>query len=165
MRLSKQTSDAVKILTACARADDGPVKAATLSEEVGVTKQLGLKLVNGLARLGYVETIRGPRGGLRLARPAHEISLGQVVRDFEALRAKQTDTTGDEEALSPMLDTAFEAFVSVLDAHTIADLAAAGPGAGPGVSPGSRPAKSKTKTRRTPGRRPRRSETRSAAPR
>lgn len=124
MRLSKQTSDAVKILTACARTDASR-KAAEIADEIGITKQVGLKLVNMLARLGYVATVRGPRGGLRLAKPATAISVGQVVRDLEARRA--SPATDDEDAvgaLSPFLDDAFDAFVSVLDAHSIADLAA-----------------------------------------
>lgn len=127
MRLSKQTSDAVKILTVCAQADGGsrPVKVAAISEATGITKQLGLKLVNMLARLGYVETIRGPRGGFRLARAAGEISVGSLVRDFEGQRS--TPDAGSETGLTPVLDDAFEAFVKVLDGHTIADLAAREP--------------------------------------
>lgn len=125
MRLSKQTSDAVKILTVCARADGEPRKAADIAAEVGITKQVGLKLVNMLARLDYVTTVRGPKGGLRLARPAVSISVGQVVRDLEAQRVAQAPDYDDSPgALSPFLDDAFDAFVSVLDAHTIADLAA-----------------------------------------
>ncbi len=127
MRLTKQTSDAVKILTLCARAevDAAPLKVAVIAEAAGITRQLGLKLVNALAHLGYVTTVRGPRGGIRLARPAAEIPVGSVVRDFEQRRTAGDVNVGDD--LHPMLDSAFEAFVAVLDLHTIADLAAREP--------------------------------------
>jgi Rrf2 family nitric oxide-sensitive transcriptional repressor len=41
------------------------------------------KVVNQLARLGYIRSIRGAGGGISLARDAAKISVGEVVTDFE----------------------------------------------------------------------------------
>ncbi|GAC1337389.1 MAG: Rrf2 family transcriptional regulator [Isosphaeraceae bacterium] len=41
------------------------------------------KVVNQLGRLGYVKNLRGPKGGMELAKKPSEISVGAVVRAFE----------------------------------------------------------------------------------
>jgi Rrf2 family nitric oxide-sensitive transcriptional repressor len=41
------------------------------------------KVVHQLGRLGYVHNVRGPGGGIELARSAEGITVGEVVRDFE----------------------------------------------------------------------------------
>lgn len=131
MRLSKQTSDAVKVLVLCARDTNRFVKVAEVAEQVQVTKPLGLKLVNLLARLGYLETVRGPNGGVRLARDPETLTLGEVVRDLEAFGMRDTGdqahtdrTHGDPATgLQGYVDDAFRAFLAVLDQQTIGALA------------------------------------------
>lgn len=123
MRLSKQTSDAIKILVILAHADGQLLKVADVAAEVPVPKPLGLKLVNLLARLEYVETVRGPRGGIRLATPACDMTIGRLVRDLEAMQA-QHENGEDSDSFERFVDNAFDAFLAVLDQHTIADMAA-----------------------------------------
>jgi Rrf2 family nitric oxide-sensitive transcriptional repressor len=41
------------------------------------------KVVHQLGRLGYVRNVRGPRGGIELARNPADVTVGAVVRDFE----------------------------------------------------------------------------------
>ena len=41
------------------------------------------KVVNQLARLGYIRSLRGAGGGISLARDAAKISVGEVVTAFE----------------------------------------------------------------------------------
>jgi Rrf2 family protein len=131
MRLTKQTGHAIRILTDCAQAGGELVKAAELSKRLGITKQNVFKIVHILSRAGFVAAVRGPSGGVRLAKAANLIRIGDVVRTIEV-----TDVEIDGEAsatakplqktasINAVLDEALTAFVSVLDQHTLADLAA-----------------------------------------
>lgn len=126
MRLTKSTSHALRILIDCARAPGQLVKVAELSERLEITQQNVFKIVNLLARAGLIEAVRGRNGGVRLARPAQAIRIGDVVRASEVTRV-----TIDEDAaagrarghVNRVLDDALDAFIDVLDRHTIADMA------------------------------------------
>jgi len=127
MRLTKSTSHAIRILIDCARAGDQLIKVAELSERLEITQQNVFKIVNLLARAGLIEAMRGRNGGVRLARPANLIRIGDVVRATEVTRvAIEEDGTaavrGRGHDVNRVLDDALEAFIDVLDRHTIADM-------------------------------------------
>lgn len=90
-----------------------------------------LKILQSLTKSGYVKSVRGRNGGIRLAKPAKYIGLGEVVRrvedNFELAECFQD---GEAECplvtscgLSSSLKRALDAFFSVLDEYTIHDLA------------------------------------------
>jgi Rrf2 family nitric oxide-sensitive transcriptional repressor len=87
------------------------------------------KIVQDLAEAGVVRTLRGARGGVMLARPPGEISLGAVVRRLERGQALVECFRPDGGAccLSPdcrlrgVLQDAREAFMAVLERTTLAD--------------------------------------------
>lgn len=87
-------------------------------------------VVNKLAQHGFIETIRGRGGGIRLARPASEISVGDVARAFERSTPFAVCFEGGENdcpiksacKLRGLLCDALDAFYAVLDRATIADL-------------------------------------------
>ena len=90
-----------------------------------------MKLVHQLGREGFVRTIRGKNGGVELAMPAHEIGVGAVFRAMEGnfnLVECFADTSACPIAgpcvLSRVLDEALQAFLEVLDRHTLEDLLA-----------------------------------------
>jgi Rrf2 family transcriptional regulator, nitric oxide-sensitive transcriptional repressor len=127
MRLTKSTSHAIRILIDCARAGDQLIKVAELSERLEITQQNVFKIVNLLARAGLIEAMRGRNGGVRLARPAAQIRIGDVVRATEVTRvAIEEDgvatARGRGHGVNRVLDDALEAFIDVLDRHTIADM-------------------------------------------
>jgi Rrf2 family protein len=129
MRLTKSTSHAIRILIDCARAGDRLTKVAELSQHLQITQQNVFKIVNLLARAGLIEAVRGRNGGVRLARPAHAIRIGDVVRATEVTRVEIEDGTTvrarkQGRGVNRILDDALGAFIDVLDRHTLADMAA-----------------------------------------
>ena len=147
MRLTKQTSYALRILLHCALQPERQVRASDIAKAYQITEFNVLKIVPLLVQGGFVQTIRGRRGGLKLARPAHEIRIGDVVRLTEETTI-QADCFGQLDEICPILPaspinrifgSAVLAFIEVLDQHTLADLVAARrPGARqPGADPAS----------------------------
>jgi Rrf2 family protein len=130
MRLTKSTSHAIRILIDCARAGDRLIKVAELSERLQITQQNAFKIVNLLARAGLIEAMRGRNGGVRLARPAKDIRIGDVVRATEVTHVEIEDGSAGhrprrDHGVNQILDDALGAFIEVLDQHTLADMAAA----------------------------------------
>jgi Rrf2 family nitric oxide-sensitive transcriptional repressor len=126
MRLTKSTSHAIRILIDCARAPERLIKVAELSEHLEITQQNVFKIVNLLARAGLIEAMRGRHGGVKLARPASTIRIGDVVRATEVTHVEIEDGRGRRgrgRGVNQILDDALEAFIDVLDQHTLADMA------------------------------------------
>ena len=141
MRLTKSTSHAIRILIDCARAGSELTKVATLSQRLGITQQNVFKIVNVLTKAGLVEAMRGRHGGVRLARPADQIRIGDVVRATEGTHVEIEE--GAQAAkrgrggVNRILDDALGAFIEVLDQHTIADMAQSKAKGQPPVVPAS----------------------------
>ncbi len=82
------------------------------------------KVVHHLGKLGYLQTVRGKSGGFRLAKPASEINIGQVVRSLENSLAP-IDCSKPYCLLTPacqlkgVLGEAVNAYLAVLDAYTL----------------------------------------------
>lgn len=133
MRLNKSTSHAVRILIDCAKAGDRLIKVADIAQRLDITQQNAFKIVHLLSKAGFLASVRGRHGGVRLARPAAKIRIGDVVRSIELVGDGKGP--GSHASLNQIVDDALEAFISVLDQHTLAEMAEAGQGmadAGPG---------------------------------
>lgn len=129
MRLTKQTGHAIRILIHCAEAGDTLIKTAEISNHLDITKQNVFKIVFILSRAGFIAAMRGPSGGVKLAKPASQIRIGDVVRAIEVTDVEIDGETGAAIApergsgsINRVFDDAMTAFVSVLDQHTLADL-------------------------------------------
>jgi Rrf2 family nitric oxide-sensitive transcriptional repressor len=109
-----------------------PHRFSTIGEiatAYGISANHLMKVVQTLAGSGDVTTLRGPHGGLRLARPAEDIRLGDVIRRTESDAALAAcfgtpENCGIQAAcvLTGILAKALAAFMEVLDSHTLADL-------------------------------------------
>lgn len=132
MRLTRQTSHAIRILIHCARAPDELIKVAEIADQLGITQQNVFKIVHLLARAGFLQAMRGRYGGVRLAREPRAIRIGEVVRAMEIMDVALDDETprerisGHNQLISRVLDDALEAFISILDQHTLEDMAQTG---------------------------------------
>jgi Rrf2 family transcriptional regulator, nitric oxide-sensitive transcriptional repressor len=130
MRLTQFTDNALRCLTFLALSDDELKTARDIATRMGMSADHLVKVIQRLTQLGYVETTRGWKGGVRLARPADTIVVGEVVRQTEQSFALVAcfDADGDACpiapacALAPALDEALQAFLAVLDRYTLADL-------------------------------------------
>ena len=124
MRLNKSTSHAVRILIDCAKAEGRLIKVAEISERLDITQQNAFKIVHLLSKAGFLSSVRGRHGGVRLARPAAKIRIGDVVRSIETLGQEEQKEVG-RGSLHSIVDDALDAFISVLDQHTLEDMAGA----------------------------------------
>ena len=83
LRLNRITDYAVVVLTQMANEPDKRVTAPQLSEESNVPAPTVAKLLKALAKEGVLASQRGVNGGYRLARPAGDISMLEVIRALE----------------------------------------------------------------------------------
>ncbi|WP_137391726.1 RrF2 family transcriptional regulator [Rhodoligotrophos defluvii] len=136
MRLTKMTSYALRILIHCGQTPSRKVKTSDIAQAYQITEANVSKVVQLLVRAGLLETVRGPGGGLTLARAPEEIRIGDIIRATEDTTI-QTDCFGqgvDECAIlkavpiNRVFDNAVNAFIEVLDRHTLAEFIRARPG-------------------------------------
>lgn len=122
MRISKTTHGAIKLLTFVARTNDGLVKIGPMAESLDIPEQNAFKIVHLLSRAGFLSAVRGRRGGVRLARPATEIRIGEVVMAIERMTLDGDGHTPEPRRIEGLFDDALDAFVAVLNQNTLADL-------------------------------------------
>jgi Rrf2 family nitric oxide-sensitive transcriptional repressor len=128
MQLNLQTDYALRVLMALA-AGDRQSSVDQIARQYGISRNHLAKVAQKLQNEGLVVTFRGRGGGMRLARPADEIVVGDVVRRFENLDSFVGCFAGGGGcavnglcALKPALAGALEAFLTHLDDYRLSDL-------------------------------------------
>jgi len=129
MRLTLHTDYALRVLIHVAIADGKLITISDIAESFDISKQHLMKVVSDLSRKGYLDTVRGRGGGMRLRRPPRDINIGQVVRETED-RLDVIGCLGQRGycpiervcVLRGVLHDAIQAFLAVLDGYTLADL-------------------------------------------
>lgn len=132
MRLTNYTNYALRILQMAAIRAPHLVRIDEVAHAHRINRAHLTKVVHQLGQAGYLDTVRGPRGGVRLARPAGEIIVGEVVRltegpldIVECFNAAQNSCKLRGVChLSVKLHEATRAFMAVLDDLTVAQIAA-----------------------------------------
>jgi len=130
MRLNVQTDYALRLVMQLAVSNDALVTIAEIAARFDISKNHLMKVAHVLGRAGFIETIRGRAGGLRLARPAADIGVGEVVREMESdFAIVECFEDGKGECLitpacrlKGVFHEATKAFLAVLDEYTIDDL-------------------------------------------
>jgi Rrf2 family nitric oxide-sensitive transcriptional repressor len=130
VRLTVYTDYSLRMLMYLAVKADGLATIGEVAGAYGISKAHLTKVAHQLGLAGYVGTVRGKGGGLRLARPAGEIGLGDVVRRtepdmalvpcFEPMHAPCAIVPAC--GLRGALFEAQQAFLAVLDRYSLDDL-------------------------------------------
>lgn len=131
MRLTAFTDYCLRTLIFVALKGEDLTTIDELADHHKVNRNHLVKVVFRLGQLGYLQTSRGKRGGIRLASAASTLSLGKLVRQTEQDFALVECFPGRDClcviepacVLKSALRAALDAFFNVLDQYTIADLA------------------------------------------
>jgi Rrf2 family nitric oxide-sensitive transcriptional repressor len=159
MQLTTMTDYALRLLMYVGARNDRLCTIAEVATAHGISEAHLMKVTHRLATGGYLDTVRGKGGGIRLARPAGTINLGEVVRDLEP-DFRMVECLGDASAckltgrcrFTAVVTGALDAFMSELARWSLADVL---PGAKPAPPAGAPPARAPLRFRRarTPARR------------
>jgi Rrf2 family transcriptional regulator, nitric oxide-sensitive transcriptional repressor len=129
VQLSQRTDYGLRLVMHLALSQREVVTTAEIAEAFAISKHHLDKVAQELARGGFIETVRGRGGGLRLARAPERISIGSIVRQLETMNLVECmDPERNACVLTPkcrlaaVLDDALTAFLGTLDAYTLADL-------------------------------------------
>ena len=133
MRLTTMSDYAMRLLMYVGQ---HPERLCTISEVARayeISEAHLTKITHHLALAGWLETVRGKGGGMRLAASPQEIGLGAVVRsmepDFTIVECLTSDTTCQLTSschLTGIINGALQSFMQYLDRYTLADLLAPG---------------------------------------
>ncbi|SIS42590.1 Rrf2 family transcriptional regulator [Salimicrobium flavidum] len=131
MRLKKYTDYALRVLIYTASKPENTLSSKKeISDVFDISLNHLAKIVHELQKAGYIETIRGRNGGLRLATAPASINIGAVVRlmedDFNLFECFSCET--DYCVISPVCKLkgitgqALREFLRVFDSYTLADI-------------------------------------------
>lgn len=125
MRLKSYTDYALRVLMHLAAKPDRLSSIAEIARTYRISHNHLMKVVHDLRKEGFLEAVRGRAGGVRLARAATQISVGEVVRHTESgfdLVDCGSCIIAPACALTAALHEAHSAFMAVLDGYSLADL-------------------------------------------
>ncbi|MCW8916460.1 MAG: Rrf2 family transcriptional regulator [Magnetovibrio sp.] len=130
MQLTSYTDYSLRALLYLGGHRDRLVTVTEISEHYGVSRNHMVKVIHNLGANGYVQTVRGKSGGVRLAKEPQDIKISDVVLLTEPhmeiqecfSREKNTCPLIDDCNLMGVFYKARQGFMSVLDAYTLADM-------------------------------------------
>jgi Rrf2 family iron-responsive transcriptional regulator len=133
MRLTRQSSYAIRTLIYCAVNEPKLSRIADIARAHAISELFLFKLIKPLVEAGLLQTVRGRKGGIKLGRPAAEITLLDTIKlTEENFAMAECFEGGGGDVVCPLagacdlsgaLHEALAAFFEVLESYTIADLA------------------------------------------
>ncbi|WP_394232441.1 RrF2 family transcriptional regulator [Niallia oryzisoli] len=131
MRLTNYTDYSLRVLIFLALKNEFELcTIKEIAETYQISKNHLMKIIHELGKLGYIETIRGRHGGIRLAKLPAEINIGEVIskteEDFHIVDCFNKDNNycviTPSCKLKFILNDALKAFLNVLKEYTLEDL-------------------------------------------
>lgn len=133
MRLTTMSDYAMRLLMYVAQQPERLCTISEVAHAYDISEAHLMKITHQLARAGWLETVRGKGGGMRLAAAPADIRLGAVVRsmepDFAIVECLASDTACQLTPtcqLTGIINGALQSFMHYLDRYTLADLLATG---------------------------------------
>ncbi|MGD9730506.1 MAG: Rrf2 family transcriptional regulator [Parvularculaceae bacterium] len=132
MRLTVYSDYALRVLMYLAINREKLSTIQEIADHYGISKNHLMKVTYELGLAGYIDTVRGRGGGVRLAQSPDQIGIGDVIRlteeDFRLVECFDPDTNqcviSGRCKLARILDEALNSYLKTLDRYTLADLAA-----------------------------------------
>ena len=127
MKLTLFTDYAMRVLLYLGARPEQLCSIAEVAQSYRISQNHLMKVVSRLAAIGYVESVRGRHGGIRLGLAAEDINIGALVRQTEEgldLVDCGSCVVAPACGLTGVLKEAMRAFLGVLDRYTLADLLA-----------------------------------------
>ena len=129
MRLTTMTDYAMRLLMYVAQRPARLCTIAEVAQAYDISEAHLMKITHQLGQSGWLTTVRGKGGGMRLAAAPNEINLGAVVRSIEpdfflvdCLGAGTVCTLNGSCRLTGIISGALQSFMQHLDGYTLADL-------------------------------------------
>ncbi len=130
MQLTLYTDYSLRVLVYLGLKDEGLSTITEISDNYAISRNHLVKVVHNLSNNGFIHTVRGKGGGMRLAFSPDEINIGAVVRatenNFNIVECFERDDSSCPItpvcALKGALKEASRNFLAVLDRYTLADV-------------------------------------------
>src|SRR5690606_17698252 len=129
MKITSYTDYALRVLVYLAVNEGRLATIQEVADSYRISKNHLMKVVHDLGLRGYIDSVRGKHGGIRLRQAPERISLGALVRDTEQdFMLSECFGTGNACVITPAcrikhaLREALAAFLKVLDGYSLADM-------------------------------------------
>ena len=125
MRLTRYSDYAMRVLLHLGAEPGRMASIASIAQAYGISRNHLMKVVHDLGKAGFVDSVRGRSGGIRLARPPEAINLGDVIRHteegFDLVYCSQC-IIAPACGLTAVVNEALVAFLDVFDRYSLADI-------------------------------------------
>lgn len=129
MHITRYTDYSLRVLIYLAVQRDSLATIQEIADSYDISKNHLMKVVHQLNKKGYIETVRGKNGGMRLHMAPEDINVGVLVRETEHdLSIVECHSSANACRISPvcglkpMFEEALQAFLAVLDRYTLKDV-------------------------------------------
>lgn len=129
MHITRYTDYSLRVLIYLAVQGDELATIQEIADSYSISKNHLMKVVHQLNKKGYIETVRGKKGGMRLQMAPADINVGILVREteqdlniVECFSSKNACRITPVCGLKSMLGEALTAFLETLDKYTLADV-------------------------------------------